>query len=88
MHGSDPEDGRSKRVVSQAEADRCCAASERNDSAPSPAGPAFSVALPTALGHVPAFLPEPASRASLSRASTPVPPAHVPKHVLLSVFLV
>ena len=88
MHTSNSEDDESKRVVSQAEADGCCAASEQDDSAPSPAGPAFFVALTVALSPVPTLLPEPPSHASISRVPVPVPPAHVPKHVLLSVFLV
>lgn len=88
MHKPDSEGDESKRVVSQAEADRCCAASEQDDSAPSPTGPAFSVALAVALSPVPALLPRPESHASIPRASVPIPPAHVPKHVLLSVFLV
>jgi hypothetical protein len=88
MHTSDSEDDESKRVVSQAEADRCCAASEQDDSAPSPTGPAFFVTLAVALSPLPALLPQPESHVSLSRASVPRPTAHVPTHVLLSVFLV
>jgi hypothetical protein len=87
MHTSGSEDDGSKRVVSQAEADHCCAASEREDSAPSPAGPAFSVTLPIALSPVPSLL-EPEPHRNISRASTPIATARVPKHVLLSVFLV
>ena len=87
MHKPDPEDDESKRVVSQAEADRCCAASEQDDSAPSPTAPTFVVTLAIALSPVPALLPEPESHAGISRASVPIPTAHVPKHVLLSVFL-
>ena len=88
MHKSDSEDDDSKRVVSQAEADRCCAASEQDDSAPSPTGPAFSVPLALALSPVPALLPEPEPHPDIWRAAVPVPTAHVPKHLLLSVFLV
>lgn len=87
MHKSESEDG-STRVLTQAEADRCCAASEQDDSAPSPTGPAFSVTLAVALSPLPALLPQLESHASISRASVPIPPAHVPKYVLLSVFLV
>jgi hypothetical protein len=87
-HKSDSEDDGSNRVVSQAEADRCCAASERDDSAPSPTGLAFSVTLPLALSPVPSLLPEPEPYLNTWRASVPIPSAHVPKHVLLSVFLV
>ncbi len=88
MHKSDSADDESKRVVSQAEADRCCAASEQDDSAPSPTGPAFTITLAVALSPLPALLPQSESHVSISRASVPIPAAHVPKHVLLSVFLV
>ena len=88
MHRSDSADDESKRVVSQAEADRCCAASEQDDSAPLPTGPAFSITLAVALSPAPALLPQPDSHASISRISVPIPTAHVAKHVLLSVFLV
>lgn len=88
MHKSDSEDDESTRVVSQLEADRCCAASEHDDSAPSPTGPAFSVTVAVALSPLPPLLPRPESHVSISRASVPIPTAHVPKHVLLSVFLV
>jgi hypothetical protein len=88
MHKSDSEDDGSKRVVSQAEADRCCAASERDDSAPSPTGPAFSVTLPIALSPVSSLILEPEPHPDIWRASVPIPTTHVPKHVMLSVFLV
>ena len=89
MHKSDSEDDGSTRVVSQAEADRCCAASERDDSAPSPTAPAFSLTLPVAPSPVPSLLSEPEPHSSVWRASVPIPTAaHVPKHLLLSVFLV
>jgi hypothetical protein len=87
MHESDSEDGPT-RVVSQAEADRCCAASEPGDSAPSPTGPAFSVTLGVALRPDPVLLPEPEPQPDIWRASLPKPASHVPKHLLLSVFLV
>ena len=87
MHKSDSEDGPT-RVITQAEADRCCAASEQDDSAPSPTGPAFLVTLTIALSPIPALLPEPEPHPDFWRASVPIPTAHVPKHVLLSVFLV
>jgi hypothetical protein len=88
MHKSDSEDDESKRVVSQAEADRCCAASEQENSAPSPTGPAFSVTLAVALSPIPGVLPAPEAHADIWRASVPIPIGHVPKHLLLSVFLV
>jgi hypothetical protein len=87
MHKSDSEDGQT-RIVTQAEADRCCAASEREDSAPSPAGPGIFVTLAVALSPIPGLLPAPEAHADIWRASVPIPTGHVPKHVLLSVFLV
>ena len=88
MHKSDSADDESKRVVSQAEADRCCAASEQDDSAPSPTGPAFSVTLAVVLSPVSALIPDPQAAVELWRASVPIPTPHVPKHLLLSVFVV
>ena len=87
MHKSNAEDG-PRRVVTQAEADHCCAASEPEDSAPSPAGPAFVVTLAVVLSPVPALLPGPEPHPGIWRASAPLPTASVPKHLLLSVFLV
>jgi hypothetical protein len=87
MHKSDSEDGPT-RVVSQAEADRCCAASEHEDSTPSPSNGAFFVTLAVALSPIPGLLPAPEAHADIWRASVPIPTGHVPKHVLLSVFLV
>jgi hypothetical protein len=88
MHKSDSEDDGSKRVVSQAEADRCCAASEHEDSTPSQSNAAFFVTLAVALSPIPGLLPAPEAHADIWRASVPIPTGHVPKHVLLSVFLV
>jgi hypothetical protein len=88
MHASESDDGGAARVITQAEADRCCAASERDDSAPSHSTVAFSVVLGPASNPVPSPLTEPQPRALWSRAAVPIPKAHVPKHVLLSVFLV
>ena len=87
MHRSESEDGPAG-IVTQADADRCCAASQQDDSAPPPTGPAFTVTPAVALIPLPALLPQPESHVSISRASVPIPAAHVPKHVLLSVFLV
>lgn len=87
MHKSEPED-RSTRVVTQAEADRCCAASEHEDSTPSQSNVAFFVTLAVALNSIPGLLPAPEAHADIWRASVPIPTGHVPKHVLLSVFLV
>ena len=87
MHKSEYEDGPS-RVISQAEADRCCAASEHEDSTPSQSNAAFLVTLAVALSPIPGLLPAPEAHADISRTSVLIPTGHVPKHVLLSVFLV
>lgn len=87
MHKSESEDGPT-RVVSQAEADRCCAASEHEDSTPSQSNAAFFVTLAVALSPIPGLLPAPEAHADIWRASVPIPASHVPKHLLLSVFLV
>jgi hypothetical protein len=87
MHKSESEDG-STRGVTQAEADRCCAASEHEDSTPSQSNAAFFVTLAVALSPIPALLPAPEAHADMGRASVPIPASHVPKHLLLSVFLV
>ena len=74
--------------VTQGAADDCCAQSQRNESSPS--GTVFT---PTVTLAVLQSLPPivlslaPMARFSAPR-ETPSPPAHVPKYVLLSVFLV
>ena len=85
MHKSRALDDGSTRV-SQAEADRCCAASEP-DPPPAPAGPAFSATLAPPVSPVAVMIPEPESRRDTASRSAPGP-AHVPRYLLLSVFLV
>lgn len=76
-------------VVTQADADRCCAASESDDSsAPSAA---FAQSIPSAvLGTTAPSLDVPPSGIleMRRRLIAPSPPGRVSKHVLLSVFLV
>lgn len=88
MHQPAGQDSGSSRVVSQAEADSCCAASESDDSTPSasnfvPTVSLAAVASPVLLVVLP-------TRASFDfwRAPTPRPGSQVPKHLLLSVFLI
>jgi hypothetical protein len=88
MHKSDSQDDGSKRIVTQAEADRCCAASERDDAAPSPSNVGFAVSLGGVPSPVPVLIPESELHADIWRASAPTPGARVPKHLLLSVLLV
>lgn len=87
MHESDSPDDGSKRVVSQAEADRCCALSDRDDSTPSPSAFAF-IAAGLVLSTVPVLVPEPEARPDLWRAFVPIPAGGIAKHLLLSVLIV
>ena len=89
MHKSDSDDDGAKRVISQAEADRCCASSEREDSAPS--SPSFVLAvaaLAPITSPVPFVVPEIGSAIDAWRTLVPIPVTHVSKHLLLSVLLV
>lgn len=77
------------RVVTQAQADSCCAASEpdRTDqSTPTFAATISSAVLGTATA-LPATLPVLVLRGAW-QVAVPLPPDSVPKHVRLSVFLV
>jgi hypothetical protein len=90
MHGSTEPGGGSEKVVTQAQADNCCAASDTNDSTPS-AG-AFSLSLsaalvPSALATL-APITAPPAAFDAWRTHVPLPIGHVSKHVLLSVFLI
>jgi hypothetical protein len=76
----------SGRLVSQADADRCCAASEQDDAAPSAA-----YVLSAALALAPVTLPAMDVAFLWQRAGwppePPPPPHSVARHLLLSVFL-
>ena len=89
MHGSTEPGAGSERIVTQAQADSCCAASDPDDSTPSPG--AFSLSLSAALvTSTLATLASITAPASFDawRTHLPLPVGHVPKHVLLSVFLI
>ena len=89
MHEGHSDESPSGRAPTQADADGGCAASEREK--PTPSTPTFGaeisfavlgpgIVLPT---RVPALVPS-----DIWRTVSPVPVAPVPRHVLLSVFLV
>jgi len=88
MHKSDSHEHSSKRVVSQAQADSCCAAAaQRHDSAA--AGSTFTASGVIALVPVSVFTVPTGPIASQEwRALVPLPVSSTPKHLLLSVFLV
>ena len=89
MHKGDSHHSGSARVLTQAQADSCCALSEGKNSNQS--SPTFVVAITAAVLGAGIVLPASVPALVLSdgwRTSAPTPGAAVPKHVLLSVFLV
>ena len=89
MHKSESHGSRSMHHVTQAQADNCCAGSEQNDSATTRTS---FVASGVILALVPATIPlvvmPKAPALEEWRAFVPLPVSPVPKHLLLSVFLV
>jgi hypothetical protein len=89
MHKGESHRSGSERVLTQAQADSCCASSERKNSNQS--SPTFAAAITAAVLGSGIVLPDNVPALVLSdgwRTSAPMPVAPVPKHVLLSVFLV
>jgi hypothetical protein len=88
MHKSDSDEQGAKRVISQAEADRCCASSERDESAPSSPSFVLTVALAPVTSPAPLVVPQIGPELEAWRTVVPIPATHVSKHLLLSVLLV
>lgn len=88
MHTSPDRGASATGVVSQAEADSCCAASERDDSTPSTSGFVPLVSLGPVVSPVPVVVPETNALFDAWRAPVPLSGSHVPTHLLLSVFLI
>ncbi len=89
MHKGDSHKSGSERVVTQVQADSCCASSEREDS--TQPSPTFVAAITAAVVGPAIVLSASVPALVLSdgwRTSAPIPTTPVPKHVLLSVFLV
>ena len=89
MHKGESHSSGSERALTQAQADSCCASSERENFNPS--NPSLVTAITAAVLGVGMVLPVNVPALVLSdawRTSAPLPVAPVPKHVLLSVFLV
>jgi hypothetical protein len=90
MHkGDDSHRSESGRVLTQVQADSCCASAENQHSNQS--NPSYVAAITAAVLGVGVALPAHVPALVLSdawRTSAPIPIAPVPKHVLLSVFLV
>jgi hypothetical protein len=89
MHKSDPHESRAGRVLTQAQADSCCASSERPQPGPSTTSGAGAIS-PAVLG-VAVVLPASVPILVLTdgwRTAAPMPTSPVPRHIILSVFLV
>ena len=89
MHKGDSHSSASERVLTQAQADSCCAAAEGQTSNQS--NPSFVRAISAAVLGVWVIVPANVPALVLSdawRTSAPIPIAPVARHVLLSVFLV
>ena len=88
MHKSDPPDSERSRVITQAQADTCCASSNRdsNQSSGTFVG-SITLAVLGAATVLPSVAP-PLVRSSAWRTAVPISTAPIPKHILLSVYLV
>ena len=89
MHKGESDAAGSGRVITQVQADNCCALSERENS--SQTSPTFAAAITSAVLGPAVVLPASVPALVLSdgwRTTVPIPNAAIPKHVLLSVFLV
>jgi hypothetical protein len=89
MHKGESHNSASGRVLTQAQADSCCAAAEGQKSTESNASfvTAIAAAVPGVLVVLPATVPA-LVLSDAWRTSAPIPIGPVPRHVLLSVFLV
>ena len=88
MHGGEHGSG-ADHTLTQAQADSCCASSESDPSNPS--SPAFVAATSSAILGPAVVLPAIVPALVLTdawRTVVPAPAAAVPRHVLLSTFLV
>ena len=81
------EDGAARTKLTQAAADDCCAQSERRDSSPSRTVFTSTMTLAVVQSLPPVVLSLSPTVPLRAPWETPSPPGHVPKHVLLSVFL-
>ena len=79
---------KSAHAVTQADADSCCAASERDDATTSSATPSVATAIVLLPVTFPALAAPPSWHPPVRPSAAPSPPRSVPRHVLLSVFLV
>src|SRR5262245_6914510 len=88
MHKSESRDAGSRRVLTQVEADNCCAFGRENSSSSTPT---FVAAISSAVLEPGIVLPTSVPALVLSddwRTFSPIPTTPVPKHLLISVFLI
>jgi hypothetical protein len=88
MHKSESHGSRTKHHVTQVQADNCCAGSERNDSATTRAAFAPSAIVALVPADIPLVVTPSVPALQEWRAFIPLPVSTIPKHLLLSVFLV
>jgi len=89
MHEGQSHHSSANRDISQAQADACCAASEHQH--PNQSGPTLIMVISSAVLGAGVVLPAPVPALVASdawRTAAPSPLVPVPRHVLLSVFLV
>ena len=89
MHKGHSDGSTATQPVTQAQADSCCASSEQDESGQSTQ--AFAALVTSAVLGPGVVVPPAPPRLVLTdawRTSAPVPSPPVPKHVLLSVFLI
>jgi hypothetical protein len=89
MHEAQSDNSGDARGISQAQADACCAASEHQH--PSQSSPSLIMVISSAVLGAGVVLPAPVLSLVTSdawRTAAPSPLVPVPRHVLLSVFLV
>ena len=95
-HGSSPErdattvsrETAPQRAVTQAEADACCASSERDDARPPAGAAAPALPVPAVADARLVLIPDAGLAVDSWRASVQLPPSQVPRHLLIAVFLI
>jgi hypothetical protein len=88
MHGGTTDGSMSQRTVTQEQADTCCARSERAPSTPSSPSQIAPVTLALVSTPVAVVLPDFEPLPTGWQSFVPVAASPVPRHILLSVFLV
>ena len=88
MHESESHHRGSAHQVTQAQADSCCAAGERNDAATSQTTFVSTGTVALGVASVPVVVAAIVPALQQWRAYIPLPVSPVPKHLLLSVLLV